>query len=84
MSRAEHGELTDLERQVARLVAWGGSNREIAEALGIEVKAVERHLAGVYGKLGIRSGADLLHPVPERATRRAAPHYERTLERREK
>lgn len=59
MSAGEHGELTDLERQVARLVAWGGSNRDVAEALGIDAKAVERHLARVYRKLGIRSGGDL-------------------------
>jgi DNA-binding NarL/FixJ family response regulator len=54
MSPAEHAELTDLERQVARLVAWGGSNRDVAEALGIDAKAVERHLADIYRKLGIR------------------------------
>ena len=55
MSPAEHAELTNLERQVARLVAWGGSNRDVAEALGIDAKAVERHLADIYRKLGIRS-----------------------------
>jgi DNA-binding NarL/FixJ family response regulator len=59
MSAVEHGELTDVERQVALLVAWGGSNRDVAEALGIDAKAVERHLARVYRKLGIRSGADM-------------------------
>jgi DNA-binding CsgD family transcriptional regulator len=61
------GELTDLERQVARLVAWGGSNRDVADALGIDADAVERHLAHVYRKLVIRS----------------APKDERTVERRE-
>lgn len=55
MSPVEYAELTDLERQVARLVAWGGSNRDVAEALGIDAKAVERHLAEIYRKLGIRS-----------------------------
>jgi DNA-binding NarL/FixJ family response regulator len=62
MSAVEHGELTDLERQVALLVAWGGSNRDVAEALGIDAKAVERHLARVYRKLGLRSGAALPRP----------------------
>ena len=56
MSGDEHGELSDLERQVALLVAWGGSNRDVAAALGIHAAAVERHLARVYRKLGIRSG----------------------------
>jgi DNA-binding CsgD family transcriptional regulator len=59
MSPVEHAELTDLERQVARLVAWGGSNSDVAEALGIDTKTVERHLERVYRKLGIRSGAEL-------------------------
>ena len=57
MSAVEQRELTDLERQVARLVAWGGSNRDVAEALGIDANAVERHLARIYRKLRIRSGA---------------------------
>jgi DNA-binding NarL/FixJ family response regulator len=58
MSAAEHGELTDLERQVARLVAWGGSDRDVAEALAIDAKAVERHLARVYRKLSRRAALD--------------------------
>jgi DNA-binding NarL/FixJ family response regulator len=89
MSAVEHGELTDLERLVARLVAWGGSNRDVAEALGIDAKAVERHLARVYRKLGIRSDAAL--PVMEgpspdavgEASRRAALEYDRIVERKE-
>jgi DNA-binding NarL/FixJ family response regulator len=65
MSPVEHAELSDLERQVARLVAWGGSNRDVAEALGIEATAVDRHLARVYRKLGIRSEAELPRPHAE-------------------
>jgi DNA-binding CsgD family transcriptional regulator len=72
MSAVAHGELTDLERQVALLVAWGGSNRDVAEALGIDAKAVERHLARIYRKLGIRSDPDL-----------PRPSYERIVERRD-
>jgi DNA-binding NarL/FixJ family response regulator len=53
------GELTDVERQVALLVAWGGSNREIAEALGVDPKAVQRNLSRVYRKLGVHSRAEL-------------------------
>jgi DNA-binding NarL/FixJ family response regulator len=62
MSAVEHAELTDLELRIARLVAWGGSNRDVAEALGIDAEAVERNLACVYRKLGIRSGADSPRP----------------------
>jgi len=56
MSFARHRELTDLEQRVARLVAWGGSNRDVAEALGIDAKEVERTLRQVYRKLEIRGG----------------------------
>jgi DNA-binding CsgD family transcriptional regulator len=59
MSAAAQRALTDLERQVALLVGWGGSNRDVAEALGIDANAVERHLARVYRKLGIRARAEL-------------------------
>lgn len=56
MTPAEHGQLTEPERQVARLVAWGASDGDVADALGIEVAAVERHLSEVYRKVGISSG----------------------------
>lgn len=51
MSAVEPSGLTDLDRQVARLVAWGGSNQDVAEALGIDTKAVERHLERIYRTL---------------------------------
>jgi DNA-binding CsgD family transcriptional regulator len=63
MSAAAQRALTDLERQVALMVGWGGSNRDVAEALGIDAKAVERHLARVYHKLGIHTRAELPQPV---------------------
>lgn len=59
MSAVEHEELSALERQVARLVAWGGSNRDVADALGIDANAVERHLGRIYRTLGIRWRAEL-------------------------
>jgi DNA-binding CsgD family transcriptional regulator len=37
----------------------GMRNREIADLLGVSVKAVEWHLSHVYRKLGIRSRNDL-------------------------
>jgi DNA-binding NarL/FixJ family response regulator len=52
MSAAPPRALTDLERRVALLVAWGGSNREVAEALGIDTKDVERTLRRIYRNLG--------------------------------
>jgi len=45
--------LTERELEVLRLVAAGHSNAEIAAALGISVRTVERHLTNVYARLGL-------------------------------
>jgi predicted ATPase/DNA-binding NarL/FixJ family response regulator len=47
--------LTAREVEVLRLLSDGHSNREIAETLVLSVKTVERHLANVYAKIGVRS-----------------------------
>jgi DNA-binding NarL/FixJ family response regulator len=41
------------------MAASGMSNREIAEALFVTVKAVQWHLGNAYPKLGIRSRTEL-------------------------
>ena len=46
--------LTSRERQVAAAVARGLRNKQIAEELGISAETVKRHLASIYGKLGVR------------------------------
>ncbi len=51
--------LSRREREIATLVAGGRTSREVAETLVIGVRTVESHLARVYGKLGIRSRAEL-------------------------
>ncbi len=51
--------LTPSERRVCELAAGGATNREIAEILFVTIKAVEKHLAGAYPKLGIRSRREL-------------------------
>lgn len=53
------GELTETERRVAELVAQGLSNKEVAAALFVSVRAVEANLSKVYAKLGIRSRTQL-------------------------
>ena len=45
--------LTASELRVARLVAAGLSNVEVAQKLFLSVKTVETHLAHAYGKLGL-------------------------------
>lgn len=52
--------LSAQESQVARAVGRGASNREVAAALFLSVKTVERHLTAIYQKLGLRSRAELL------------------------
>ncbi len=52
-------DLTETERQVARLAAGGMTNREVGEVAFLTPKSVEGVLARVYGKLGIRSRAEL-------------------------
>jgi DNA-binding CsgD family transcriptional regulator len=59
--------LTDGEARVAREVAQGASNREIAERTFVSVKTVEATLTRIYRKLDVRSRtqlATLLVPQP--------------------
>ena len=58
-SRMAHPDgLTDREIEVLRLVAAGRTNKEIADALVLSVRTVERHITNVYGKIGARGRAD--------------------------
>ena len=52
--------LTPQEVSVARLVATGRTNRQVADELVVSIKTVEYHLANVYGKLRIRSRQELV------------------------
>jgi DNA-binding CsgD family transcriptional regulator len=54
---ADHGlaGLTAQELQVARLVAGGMSNREVAAELYLSPKTIEYHLAHIFAKLGIKT-----------------------------
>jgi DNA-binding CsgD family transcriptional regulator len=52
-------ELSEREREIARRVASGASNSEIAAALFLSRKTVERHVSNVLAKLGIRNRTEL-------------------------
>jgi DNA-binding NarL/FixJ family response regulator len=47
--------LTPREREVLELMATGSSNQGIAEALVITVRAVEKYVSSIFGKLGLPS-----------------------------
>jgi DNA-binding CsgD family transcriptional regulator len=51
--------LTEREQEIARLVAEGATNREIAQLLFLSPKTVERHVSNVFKKVGVRNRAEL-------------------------
>jgi DNA-binding NarL/FixJ family response regulator len=58
--------LTEREMDVLRLVVEGKTNQEIALALGISDKTVEKHLEGVFAKLRVASRVEAaVHAVRE-------------------
>jgi len=51
--------LSDREREIANLVAGGASNPDIAGALFLSRKTVERHVSSILGKLEVKNRAQL-------------------------
>lgn len=60
------GSLTPGELRVAELAATGMTNREIAAALYVTMKAVQWHLRNVYRKLGIADRSEIAAKLAER------------------
>ena len=56
--RARHL-LTEHQRRIVRLIAQGKSNREVAQALGIQRSTVASHLGKIFRKLEVDSRAAL-------------------------
>jgi DNA-binding NarL/FixJ family response regulator len=52
--------LSAREREIVQLLSEGGSNKEVAETLGISVRTAETHRASVLRKLGLDSIASLV------------------------
>ena len=57
--------LTERERAIARLIAEGASNPEIAQQLFMSRKTVERHVSNMLKKTGVRNRAELAARVRE-------------------
>lgn len=53
-------QMTDRETEVVRMIAWGYSNKEIAEQIQLSVKTVEAHKANAMRKLGMSSRIDIV------------------------
>jgi DNA-binding NarL/FixJ family response regulator len=70
------GKLTAREAEIARLVAAGLSNRQIAQKAGISESTVKIHLHRAYKKLGIANRAALAVMV---SSRRAGPRRARPI-----
>jgi DNA-binding NarL/FixJ family response regulator len=56
---SERGLLTPRESEIVKLIAEGHTSKEIASALVISEKTVERHRANVLEKLGMRDRVEL-------------------------
>ncbi len=66
----DHGlaALSEREREIAELVADGHTNREIAGRLFLSEKTIETHLSRVFGKLAVRSRAQVAAAVAAERT----------------
>jgi DNA-binding CsgD family transcriptional regulator len=53
-------QLTAQQVQIARMVAEGATNKEVAEQLFLSRRTVEHHLRNIFNKLGIRSRVELV------------------------
>ena len=62
----DSGPLSRREVEVARLVAGGMTNREIAEKLFISERTAEGHLERIRNKLGVRSRTEVATWAVER------------------
>jgi DNA-binding CsgD family transcriptional regulator len=66
--RSSSSLLTPRERELARAIADGKSNRAAANALSVSEKMVEKHLTSIYAKLGMHSRAQLVAYVTANLT----------------
>jgi|GEM_PF-1282064 len=61
----EHSPLSEREKDVARILLQGKSNKQIALELGISNRTVEFHLKNIYTKLDVASRAEAILKLTE-------------------
>ncbi|MFZ3556875.1 LuxR C-terminal-related transcriptional regulator [Streptomyces sp. BH055] len=61
-------ELTPQQLRIARRVAHGDTNREVARRLSVSPRTVDHHLRNVFAQLGIRSRVELARLVDRTET----------------
>lgn len=52
-------ELSRRENQVAELLAWGASKKEVASRLFVSTRTIENTARNIYAKLGIQKATEL-------------------------
>lgn len=52
-------ELSKRENQVAELLAWGASKKEVANRLFVSTRTIENTARNIYAKLGIQKATEL-------------------------
>ena len=65
--------LSPREAEIARMVARGLSNKQIAAALGISAWTVSTHLRRTYAKLDVHSRAGMIARIAEQGDPRRGP-----------
>ena len=60
------GQLTGREREILKLIAEGKGSRDIAGALLISTRTVERHRANIMQKLDVKKTADIVRHAIQR------------------
>ncbi|MFD6194544.1 LuxR C-terminal-related transcriptional regulator [Streptomyces sp. NPDC060275] len=69
---ARLGRLTPQQLRIARQVAEGATNREVALTLGVSTRTVDYHLRKVFAALGVRSRLELARMVGQAERTRQA------------
>ncbi len=76
--KQQFGGLTSREREVARLVAQGKSNRTLADELVVGVSTVEAHISHIFTKLGFSSRSQIAAWAVEKGLLQASQDVETT------